>query len=278
MADNIQLDAGSGGSVLAADDISSVFYQRVKVVWGVDGSQVDTSETDPLPVNMHEIAGTAIALGGGVEAGALLVTLASDSTGLLSVDDNGGSLTIDNAALSVTGGGVEASALRVTLASDSTGVLTVDNAGTFATQATLQAGTAEIGKLAAGVASIGTVGLDAGTNAIGKLAANSGVDIGDVDVTSLVMPRVTSSVSEKTAVPASSTSTPIVAANADRKSCLLYNAGTDDVEIGVGESATANMIPILAGQYLAVEGTGAINGFNDGSASADIHYLDEAWV
>jgi len=32
----------------------------------------------------------------------------------------------------------------------------------------------------------GTVGLNAGTNAIGKLSANSGVDIGDVDVTSAV--------------------------------------------------------------------------------------------
>lgn len=31
----------------------------------------------------------------------------------------------------------------------------------------------------------GTVGLNAGTNAIGKLSANSGVDIGDVDVTSI---------------------------------------------------------------------------------------------
>lgn len=34
--------------------------------------------------------------------------------------------------------------------------------------------------------STGVVGLNAGTNAIGKLAANSGVDIGDVDVTSVV--------------------------------------------------------------------------------------------
>lgn len=41
--------------------------------------------------------------------------------------------------------------------------IAVTNAGTFATQATLQAG----------------------TNAIGKLSANSGVDIGDVDVTSI---------------------------------------------------------------------------------------------
>ena len=34
--------------------------------------------------------------GGGVESGALRVTVASDSTGVLSVDDNGGSLTVDN--------------------------------------------------------------------------------------------------------------------------------------------------------------------------------------
>ena len=73
--------------------------------------------------------------------------------------------------------------------------IAVTNAGTFATQATLQAGTAEIGKLAAGVAEIGNVKnsgtfatqatLQTGSNAIGKLTANSGVDIGDVDVTSI---------------------------------------------------------------------------------------------
>jgi hypothetical protein len=38
-------------------------------------------------------------IGGGVEATALRVTIASDSTGLLSVDDNGGSLTVDTGTL-----------------------------------------------------------------------------------------------------------------------------------------------------------------------------------
>lgn len=47
---------------------------------------------------------------------------------------------------------------------DGGGSVTVDNNGTFAVQASL----------------------NAGTNAIGKLAANSGVDIGDTDVTSIV--------------------------------------------------------------------------------------------
>lgn len=72
-------------------------------------------------------AGTAPPIGAGLEATALRVTLATDSTGLVSVDDNSGSLTVDNAALSVTGGGVEAAALRVTLASDSTGLISVDD-------------------------------------------------------------------------------------------------------------------------------------------------------
>lgn len=59
---------------------------------------------------------------------------------------------------------------------DNGGSLTVDNGGTFAVQAA-QSGTWNIN-------SITTLpSLPAGTNAFGKLAANSGVDIGDVDVT-----------------------------------------------------------------------------------------------
>ena len=45
--------------------------------------------------------GFAGVTGGGVEATALRVTLASDSTGLVSVDDNGGSLTVDQATASL---------------------------------------------------------------------------------------------------------------------------------------------------------------------------------
>jgi hypothetical protein len=94
MADNVTLNSGSGGATLSTDDISGVQVQRVKVQYGVDGAATDVSDTNPMPI-----------------------------------DDAGGSLTIDNAALSVTGGGVEATALRVTLASDSTGTLSVDDGG-----------------------------------------------------------------------------------------------------------------------------------------------------
>lgn len=49
MADNIAVTAGSGTTV-AADDIGSVYYQRIKVTYGADGSATDASPASPLPV------------------------------------------------------------------------------------------------------------------------------------------------------------------------------------------------------------------------------------
>lgn len=71
------MNAGTGGDVIASDDIAGVKYQRVKLSLGADGAASDAP------------------IGGGTESGVLRVTLASDSTGVLSVDDNGGSLTVD---------------------------------------------------------------------------------------------------------------------------------------------------------------------------------------
>jgi hypothetical protein len=86
----------------------------------------------------------------------------------VNIQDGGNTITVDgtvavtNGTLSVVGNGAAATAQRVTLANDSTGVIATVGAVTAITNA-----------------------LPAGTNAIGKLAANSGVDIGDVDVTSI---------------------------------------------------------------------------------------------
>jgi hypothetical protein len=70
--------------------------------------------------------------------------------------------------------------------SDGSGALTVDNGGTFAVQAA-QSGTWNVGTVTTVTAVTAiTNALPAGTNAIGKLAANTGVDIGDVDVLSVI--------------------------------------------------------------------------------------------
>lgn len=156
--------------------------------------------------------------GGGTEASALRVTIANDSTGVLSVDDNGSSLTVDGtvtanlaagtnnigdvdvltvpAPLNLTGGGTEGSALRVTIANDSTGVLSVDDNGTTLSvddgggsitvdgTVTANAGTgsftvaqATAANLNATVTGTVTANLAAGTN-----------NIGDVDVLSVPAP------------------------------------------------------------------------------------------
>ena len=50
MADNTTLNAGSGGDVIATDDVGGVKYQRVKVTHGADGTATDASAAAPLPV------------------------------------------------------------------------------------------------------------------------------------------------------------------------------------------------------------------------------------
>lgn len=109
MADNVTVQVDSVGTtaLVSSDDIGAgVQAQNVKLLDGTGGSA------------------TPIAAGGGVEAGALRVTVASDSTGVLSVDDNGGSLTVDGTFWQTT--------QPVSIA----GTVSVSNGGTFAVQVT----------------------------------------------------------------------------------------------------------------------------------------------
>jgi hypothetical protein len=266
MADNTVLDAGAGGDTIATDDIAGVKHQRVKIEYGVDGSATDVSDTNPLPV-----------------------------------DDAGGSLTVDNAALAVTGGGVEATALRVTLASDSTGVVSVDDNG--ATLSVDDGGgslTVDVGSVAAGDNNIGNVdivtlptavadggalpavvevvggydganaqvlktdntgvlqvdieaALPAGANAIGKLAANSGVDIGDVDVTSIaagtntigdvgLKPRTSGGYSIATDIDLDETETEIKATAGQLFGWFIYNDGAAEVYVKLYNATAANVV------------------------------------
>jgi hypothetical protein len=87
VADN--LTTGSSGSVVAFDDISSVFYARMKMIHGVDGTNDgDVSTANPFPVRLY-VGTTSTALGNGVHGSALRVTLASDSTGTVAATQSG---------------------------------------------------------------------------------------------------------------------------------------------------------------------------------------------
>lgn len=135
--------------------------------------------------------------GGGTEATALRVTIATDSTGVVSIDDNGGSLTVDGTVTANAGTNLNTSALALeaggNLAAAATALAIVDDwdesdrakVNPIAGQAGVAGGSGTVSSLTQRVVLATDVALPAGTNGIGKLTANSGVDIGDVDVTSI---------------------------------------------------------------------------------------------
>jgi hypothetical protein len=139
MADGVAITAGSGTTILTDDTGAGGHAQVVKLAIATDGSPtlIPADGTDGLLVNLGSNNDVAV-------TGTVTANLAAGTNNIGDVDV----LSVP-APLSTTGGGTEAAALRVTLASDSTGVvsvddnggaLTVDNGGTFAVQAA-QSGT-----------------------------------------------------------------------------------------------------------------------------------------
>lgn len=80
-----------------------------------------------------------------------------------------------------------------------------------------------------------TTALPAGTSAIGKLAANSGVDIGDVDVTSL--PKAAAAA--VTSVNGSASSVTLKASNAARRGLIIVNDSSATLYVKYGATATS---------------------------------------
>ncbi len=110
-----------------------------------------------------------------------------------------------------------------------------------------------VAPLPAGTNNIGDVdvlslpALPAGTNAIGKLAANSGVDIGDVDVTSTVLPAgaATSSVTSEAD---SSSSVTLKSSNSARKEIIIQNTSSAILYVKYGTTATTSDFTVLLSQ------------------------------
>lgn len=102
MADNTTLNTGTGGDVIATDDIAGVKYQRVKITIGADGTtDGDVASTNPLPIE-----------------GSVGIT------GTVAVTDNSGSLTVDG---TVTANQPSSTAYRVII-SDGTSDVPLDAA------------------------------------------------------------------------------------------------------------------------------------------------------
>lgn len=146
MADDVEITAGTG-TIIRADEVGGAKYQVVKVAFGADGSASMVASGAPLPVTSVVTA----------------VTPGTSAANLGKAED---------AAHASGDTGVMALAVR----SDTPAATGAD--GDYVPLLTNSSG-------ALYVAILGNPVLGAGTNAIGKLSANSGVDIGDVDVTSL---------------------------------------------------------------------------------------------
>lgn len=118
IADTINLDTADIEAILAA------IRDRLPALLDGDGGlkvhlQNAIVDIGTMPeVEIKNDAGSPVPVSGTVSV-----------TEPVSVDDNEGSLTVDNPTISVVGGGSEAAAQRVTIANDSTGVVSVDDNG-----------------------------------------------------------------------------------------------------------------------------------------------------
>src|SRR6185295_10505078 len=64
VADNTTLNTGSGGDVIATDDIGGVKHQLVKVEFGAADSATQVSASNPLPVASYGVAAQDAAVSG----------------------------------------------------------------------------------------------------------------------------------------------------------------------------------------------------------------------
>ncbi len=97
MADNVTITAGSG-TTIAADDISGVYHQRVKLSLGADGVAADApgNGTDGLLVNLG--ANNDVTIGASLPAGANLIGGTFTGNGFVSSDNVYSAVIVASAA------------------------------------------------------------------------------------------------------------------------------------------------------------------------------------
>ena len=109
--------------IVAADQRGTWNVDTVTTLTGITNDvSIDDGGNSITVDGSVGVTGTVAATQSGTWDIGTLTTITND----VNIADGGNSITVDNAALAVVGGGTEATALRVTIANDSTGVITVD--------------------------------------------------------------------------------------------------------------------------------------------------------
>jgi hypothetical protein len=187
MADNVELNAGTGGAIAATDDVVGVHYQRVKLVDGTLGSTdaIAGDATNGLDVDVTRIipGTTATALGkaedvahASGDVGVLMLAVRRDTAAVGSgTDGDNSTLNVDaNGRLHVNGSGV---------------TQPVSIAATVTVDGTVELGAAALAALETITVASVTAAIPAGTNNIGdvdiaSIAAGDN-NIGNVDVVTM---------------------------------------------------------------------------------------------
>jgi hypothetical protein len=102
MADNPSVNSGSGITV-GADDISSVYYQRIKIVHGSDGvNDGDTSTSNGLPVQHHRVSSATLSNVSGSASSVSLLASNSSRKGATIFNDSSADLYVKYGATAST--------------------------------------------------------------------------------------------------------------------------------------------------------------------------------
>lgn len=196
MADNTVLSTAVGtGDTIATDDISSVKYPRSKITLGADGvNDGDVSSSNPMPVTHAALTELAAAIDTELQVDVVTsalpsgaATSAKQDTGNTSLSSIDGKITACNTGAVVVSSSALPSGAATAAKQPALGTAGTPSADVITVQGVTSMTALKVDGSAVTQPVSGTVtaNLAAGTNAIGKLAANSGVDIGDVDVTSV---------------------------------------------------------------------------------------------
>lgn len=198
MADNVTLNAGTGGASCATDDVGGVHFQKVKIDVGGDGVSAALSNSNPIPVsdaggsltvdnggtfavqatlqastNTTEVVGDAAhdaaaagnpLLVGAYASAAAPTDVSADADAVRLWALRSGALAMQptyGGVLGVAGNGASGAGVqRVTIANDSTGVLaTVSNVATIGTSVTPGTGATNLGKAEDAAHTTGDVGV-----------------------------------------------------------------------------------------------------------------------
>ena len=266
MADNTTLNAGTGGDVIATDDIAGVKYQRIKISVGADGSATDNAATAPLHVRLSDGSASVDTLPVS-NAGTFAVQVTGSAlTSLQLLDD---AIKSEDAAHSSGDAGIPALSVRNdsdTSLAGTTGDYTplqVDSNGYL--KVNVKAGGATGGTSATDDAAF-TVASGSGTPIMGVASADA-VDSGDVGVVGMTTTR-----SLKTVVTNSSGT--IIDPQTD-DAAFTPASGLVSVIAGIVTadsvgSGDAGAIAMTTGRamHVAVQGTVAVTD-NSGSLTVD---------